>query len=130
MNYRAKVLPALLLLIVGIGACCGGLIKRPGLIQAPAVLPLVEKVVKRHDAYAKAQEMPEATQWLLESASLLVGVQGTPEVTKDWLEAHVEPVATRHDQWVLEDTTLLEYQRSIALRSTEILRDFYTPGDQ
>lgn len=130
MNLRAKVLPAILMLIVGIGACCGGLIKRPGMIQAPAVLPLVEKVTERHDAYAEALGGPMVAEWLLESSTLRQGLQGDAEVTKDWLERHVEPVAVRHDQWVLADASLLEYQRSIALRSTEILRDFYASGDQ
>lgn len=118
-------LGVLLLLIVGIGACCNGILTQPGTFLSGPNLGLVEKVVERHDAYVNATIEPEDAAKLEESHKVLTRFRESPTVATEWFRMYFEPVAARHDTWVTRDEALLDYQRTTYLRTTEFLRAFY-----
>lgn len=98
-------------------------------IKTSEIAPLVQSVTERHNAYAEASVSPEKTTWIVESTALDVLVEENEKIRPDTLRLFFEPVASRHDEWVSGDTELAGYKARTALRSTAIIRSFYSEDD-
>ena len=125
MSQR-NIFTVFVLVVALIGACCTAILFQPDMMPLEASRPLIERVIERHDAYALEAE-PDVAQWFYESGVITEALKDTEFLGRQWFEDHFEPVAVRHDSWVSEDPSLLDYQRSTALRDTAILRRYYEP---
>lgn len=87
-------------------------------IRVGAISELLVKVSDRHDSYTSNP------QHLAESQQVRDLVKSS-RVSKDTLRVTFEPVAIRHDGWVMSDHALTGYKHRVALRSTDIIRSLY-----
>lgn len=127
---KALILPVILLLVLGISTCCTGLLTQPGTFAVEPNRVTIDAVVDRYNSYLPTAELTDADRLVARDdvEKLVTGLTAQPTIAKTWFRFTFEPVAARHDMWVTHDVELLDYQRSTALRSTEILREFY-PND-
>lgn len=112
-------------LMIAVAALLAACTSISPLIQASSIQDSVGIVAQRHDSYVQDDDSlsdEERQEDLEQSSELMVLVFSRDQIGKEELASKFDPVANRHDIYVVGDAALSELQRRVYLRSTQELR--------